>query len=121
MFRFKNIFIINIVLFVLAIPMFIGYLNDLYTSSSFIKLKLELPIILLQKKRISSLDISIYPYGGNVKTNDAFSSLDIVVRESSRFDFYTVIMKSNRDLAEINIYSVYADSDSGFTKIYCKQ
>jgi hypothetical protein len=87
MFRFKNIFIINIVLFVLAIPMFIGYLNDLYTSSSFIKLKLELPIILLQKKRISSLDISIYPYGGNVKTNDAFSSLDIVVRESSRFDF----------------------------------
>jgi hypothetical protein len=96
-------------------------LNDLYTSSSFIKLKLELPIILLQKKRISSLDISIYPYGGNVKTNDAFSSLDIVVRESSRFDFYTVIMKSNGDLAEINIYSVYADSDSGFTKIYCKQ
>jgi hypothetical protein len=83
---------------------------------------LELPsCILLQKKRISSLDISIYPYGGNVKTNDAFSSLDIVVRESSRFDFYTVIMKSNGDLAEINIYSVYADSDSGFTKIYCKQ
>lgn len=67
------------------------------------------------------MGVSIYPYGGFENAKDSISSLDVVVRESLRFDFYTVIIKSNRDLSKYDVYKVYFDSDSGFAEIFSKK